>query len=79
MSISTVTSKLGNVGKVIVAAIGLAATALVTYTEFIPSQYQGYVTAFIALATLVGAYHAPYGPVGAKSVAASKLDTRKAA
>lgn len=72
MTITAILSKLKAVSKVIVAGVGLAATVLVKYTDLIPVQYQGYVTGFIALATLIGAYHAPYAPLGAKRRAARK-------
>jgi hypothetical protein len=72
MSVSAVVSKLKAVSKVIVAAVGLVASALVKYTDLVPAQYQGYATAFIALATLIGAYHAPYAPLGAKRRAQRK-------
>lgn len=73
MTVSTVVSKLRAASKVIVAAVGLLATALVKYTDVIPVQYQGYATGFIALATLIGAYHAPYAPLGRKSRSAGQL------
>lgn len=64
MATQTILSKIKAVSKVIVAAIGLAATVLVKYTDLIPTQYQGYAVAFVAVATLIGAYHAPYAPLG---------------
>lgn len=67
MSVSTIFSTLKAVSKVIVVAVGMVAGALVNYTNLIPTQFQGYATAFIALATLIGAYHAPYAPLGAKA------------
>lgn len=72
MTISATLSKFKAVSKVIVAAVGLVASALVKYTDLVPAQYQGYATGFIALATLIGAYHAPYAPLGAKRGAAGK-------
>lgn len=73
MTVSTVVSKLRAASKVIVAAVGLGASALVKYTDIVPVQYQGYATAFIAFATLIGAYHAPYAPLGAKRRARGNL------
>lgn len=74
MATQTVLSEIKAVSKVIVAAIGLAATALVKCTDLVPVQYQGYATAFIALATIIGAYHAPYAPLGAARRSAAKLE-----
>lgn len=66
MSINTNTfgGKIKAASKVVVAAVGFLAGALVQYGDIVPVGYRGYATAFIALATLVGAYHAPYAPLG---------------
>lgn len=62
--------KVKSVYKLIAAAIGLVAGGLVQYGGVIPVQYQGYVSAFVALATLIGVYTVPNKPVAGKHEAA---------
>jgi hypothetical protein len=68
--------RLKAVGKLIVFAVGFVAADLVKYADVIPPQYKGYATGFIALATLIGAYHAPYAALGQHRGPTAKLGGR---
>lgn len=66
--------KIKSVAKLLVAAVGVLAGALVQYGDVVPAQYQGYVNAFVALATLLGVYTVPNKPVAGKHEAATHTD-----
>lgn len=58
---STTISKIKAASKVVVALIGFVLGYLNEHLDVVPASWRGYVTAAIALATLLGIYQAPHG------------------
>lgn len=64
--------KIKAMSKAIVGVVGFIVGVLNEALPILPDPYKGYVTGFIGLVTLLGIYHAPYAPLGAKRAAAGK-------
>jgi hypothetical protein len=76
---ASVLSKFMAVSKVVVALLGFILAAVNDHIDVVPVQYRGYVTGAIAVLTLVGVYHAPYAPLGAKRRSTRHTGTHKPA
>ena len=60
---ATVATNLKSASKVIVAAVGIVLAALSDHLDLIPDPYRHWVTVAIGVATLLGIYQAPHGPL----------------
>lgn len=73
---ASVITNLKAASKVVVVALGFIAAWGNDHMDLVPVQYRGYVTGIIAVATLLGAYHAPYAPIVSARKARRKTGTR---
>lgn len=74
---ASVITNIKAVAKPIVAALGALAAWLTNNFAVIPTQYQGYVTTFITIVTLLGIYAAPHGQLSLKSRSTRRSARRK--